>query len=56
MDLYYRYGITAQLPIMLGDHESSDACPLVDRIEARKDGKTHKNKKQNKEKSAKKRK
>jgi hypothetical protein len=37
MDLYYRYGITAQLPIMLGDHESSDACPLVDRIKVRKD-------------------
>lgn len=43
MDLYYRYGITAQLPIMLGDHESSDACPLMDRIKARKDprSKTH---------------
>jgi len=55
MDLYCRYGITALLPIMLGNHEYSEACPLVDIIKARKDAKTRKNKKQNKEKSAKRR-
>jgi hypothetical protein len=54
MDLYGRYGITALLPIILGNHEYSEACPLVDVIKARK-AKTRKNKKQNKEKSAKRR-